>query len=99
LYGRHWGCDRYIDSLHFELCYYQGIEYCIREGLIRFDPGAQGEHKIARGFEPTLTRSLHWMGPSPFRDAIRQFVEREQVGVEHYIDALRDHTPYNCAGQ
>ncbi len=99
LYGRHWGCDRYIDSLHFELCYYQGIEYCIREGLTRFDPGAQGEHKIARGFEPTLTRSLHWMGQSPFRDAIRQFVEREQVGVEHYIDAVRDHTPYNCAGQ
>lgn len=99
LYGRHWGCDRYIDSLHFELCYYQGIEYCIREGLTRFDPGAQGEHKIARGFEPTLTRSLHWMGQSPFRDAIRQFVEREQIGVEHYIDAVRDHTPYNCAGQ
>jgi predicted N-acyltransferase len=99
LYGRHWGCDHYVDSLHFELCYYQGIEFCIREGLARFDPGAQGEHKIARGFEPVRTRSLHWMGNSPFSDAIRQFVEREQVGVKHYIDAVFDHTPYNSAGQ
>ncbi len=95
LYGRHWGCDNYIDSLHFEVCYYQGIEYCIKTGLKRFDPGAQGEHKIARGFVPTPTRSLHWMGQSPFRDAIRQFVEREQAGVQRYIDAVTAHSPYN----
>ncbi|MEM7195982.1 MAG: GNAT family N-acetyltransferase, partial [Pseudomonadota bacterium] len=71
LYGRHWGCDGYVDSLHFELCYYQGIEYCIRHNLKRFDPGAQGEHKIARGFLPTKTRSLHWMGSLQFRDAVK----------------------------
>jgi 5'-methylthioadenosine phosphorylase len=61
LYGRYWGCSREYDCLHFETCYYQGIEYCIREGLTRFDPGAQGEHKIQRGFEPTTTLSCHWI--------------------------------------
>ena len=97
LYGRHWGCDRYVDSLHFELCYYQGIEHCIRRGLARFDPGAQGEHKIARGFEPTQTYSLHWMAQGPLSQAIRQYVKREQTGVEHYLDRLQDHIPYSQA--
>ena len=96
LYGRHWGCNQYVDSLHFELCYYQGIEFCIRNGLKKFDPGAQGEHKIARGFLPTATRSLHWMAYSPFNSAIRQFVEHEQKGVQQYIDAVAKHSPYNC---
>ena len=95
LYGRHWGCDGYVDSLHFELCYYRGIEYCIEQGIGKFDPGAQGEHKVARGFEPTLTRSLHWLSDSPFHQAIGDFVSREQLGVQHYIDAVRDHSPYN----
>ena len=95
LYGRHWGCNRHIDSLHFELCYYRGIEHCIRRGLARFDPGAQGEHKIARGFEPTRTYSIHWMAKSPLSQAIRQYVEREQTGVEDYMDRLRAHTPYS----
>ena len=96
LYGRHWGCDRYVDSLHFEVCYYQGIDYCIRHGLERFDPGAQGEHKIARGFEPTRTHSLHWMSKSPFNLAIQQFVQHEQVGVQHYMDAVAAHSPFNA---
>ncbi len=61
LYGRYWGCLREYDFLHFEACYYRGIEYCIDNGIERFDPGAQGEHKIQRGFEPTLTHSNHWV--------------------------------------
>jgi predicted N-acyltransferase len=95
LYGRHWGCEQYVDSLHFEVCYYQGIEFCIERGLQRFDPGAQGEHKVARGFVPTRTQSLHWLGKSPFNQAIAEFVEREQSGVQHYIDAVSAHSPYN----
>ena len=95
LYGRHWGCQQYIDSLHFEVCYYQGIEFCIKRGLQRFDPGAQGEHKIPRGFVPTRTQSLHWMAHSPFNQAIEQFVQHEQSGVQHYIDLVNTHSPYN----
>ena len=95
LYGRHWGCDGYFDCLHFELCYYQGIEFCIRRGLKKFDPGAQGEHKVARGFIPTSTRSLHWIADSAFNQAIRDFVQREQQGVQRYIDAMSAHSPYN----
>lgn len=94
LYGRHWGCRGYIDSLHFEVCYYQGIEYCLRQGLKRFDPGAQGEHKIARGFVPTETRSLHWIAGQPFQQAIAEFVAREQSGVRGYMRAVSAHSPY-----
>lgn len=94
LYGRHWGCQGYIDSLHFEVCYYQGIEYCLRQGLKRFDPGAQGEHKIARGFVPTETRSLHWIAGQPFQQAIAEFVAREQSGVRGYMRAVSAHSPY-----
>jgi hypothetical protein len=68
LYGRYWGCSREYDCLHFEACYYQGIDYCIREGLKRFDPGAQGEHKIQRGFEPTTTLSCHWVAQPELSD-------------------------------
>ncbi len=95
LYGRHWGCQHYIDSLHFEVCYYQGIEFCIERGLQRFDPGAQGEHKIPRGFIPTRTQSLHWMAQSPFNQSIAQFVAHEQCGVQHYIDTVNAHSPYH----
>lgn len=97
LYGRHWGCDGYLDSLHFELCYYQGIEFCIEKGLQRFDPGAQGEHKIARGFLPTRTRSLHWIADPPFRDAIGDFVEHEREAVMRYIGAVEHHSPYQSS--
>ena len=99
LYGRHWGCQQYVDCLHFEICYYQGIDLCIEKGLQRFDPGAQGEHKIARGFVPTCTRSLHWMTESPFIEAIEQFVSREQAGVKRYINAVNAHSPYNSTTQ
>jgi predicted N-acyltransferase len=92
LYGRHWGAIQSVDKLHFEACYYQGIEYCIQHNIQHFEPGAQGEHKIARGFTPTLTRSSHWLNNSPFQLAIEQFVQHEQVAVQHYMSHLK--SPY-----
>ena len=92
LYGRHWGCSEQVDKLHFEACYYQGIEYCIKHKLSFFEPGAQGEHKIARGFIPTLTRSAHWLNQSPFEESIQQFVLHEKKGVEYYMQSLK--SPY-----
>ena len=76
LYGRYWGCRRDYNALHFETCYYQGIEYCIEQGIEHFEPGAQGEHKITRGFEPTLTRSAHWIFHDGFRDAVADISTR-----------------------
>ncbi len=99
LYGRHWGCDRYFDGLHFEACYYQGIDFCIERGIALFDPGAQGEHKVARGFVPTETRSLHWIAEDPFRHAIADFVSRERRGVRGYMQAVEAHSPYRPAGE
>jgi predicted N-acyltransferase len=94
LYGRHWGCTMEIDFLHFETCYYQGIEYCIRHGIARFEPGAQGEHKIARGFVPVLTRSSHWLKDDLYRDAIQQFCLREQAAIADYMAHLQSSLPY-----
>jgi uncharacterized protein len=92
LYGRHWGCCEAYEFLHFETCYYQGIDYCIREGLSRFEPGAQGEHKIARGFVPTLTRSLHWLADARFVPPIDDFARRERAHIQHYMEAIE--SPY-----
>ena len=94
LYGRHWGCRAEYDSLHFEACYYQGIDYCIRQGLLRFEPGAQGEHKIHRGFLPTLTHSAHWIAHPAFRRAIAGFLARETPAVRNYARELLQHSPY-----
>ncbi len=94
LYGRHWGCDRRIDGLHFELCYYQGIDYCISHGLRRFEPGAQGEHKISRGFVPTETWSAHQVYHPEFRHAIHRYLIDETAAVEDYINGLARHSPY-----
>ncbi len=96
LYGRYWGCREEFDFLHFETCYYQGIEYCIREGLQRFDPGAQGEHKIQRGFEPVETWSNHWIANEEFRQAIDNFLVREQQGVRNYIADAKTYLPFKC---
>lgn len=85
LYGRYWGCIREYECLHFEACYYQGIEYCIAEGLRRFDPGAQGEHKIQRGFTPTETWSNHWVAHPGFKEAIDDFLQRDNTGNQHYM--------------
>jgi predicted N-acyltransferase len=77
LYGRYWGCQREFDCLHFEACYYQGIEYCIEHGLSRFDPGAQGEHKIQRGFRPVSTWSNHWIADPQLSAAVGDFTRQE----------------------
>ena len=94
LYGRHWGCSQAFHSLHFEACYYQGLEYCIDNGMQRFEPGAQGEHKIARGFLPAKTWSAHWIADERFEKPIRQFVTHELDGMEHYIAELQEHSPF-----
>ncbi|GMQ97092.1 MAG: GNAT family N-acetyltransferase [Gammaproteobacteria bacterium] len=94
LYGRHWGCARDYHSLHFELCYYQGLEYCIDNGLQHFDPGVQGEHKISRGFLPTITRSAHWIEHEPFRVVINDFLRRETRAIRDYYKTLCKRSPY-----
>jgi len=94
LFGRHWGCIEYVNSLHFEACYYQGIEYAIKNGLSVFEPGAGGEHKISRGFTPTLTRSAHWVFEPGFKQPIADFVERERQGVAQYIQQKLKEVPY-----
>ncbi|HVC36819.1 MAG TPA: GNAT family N-acetyltransferase [Gammaproteobacteria bacterium] len=94
LYGRHWGCEREFHSLHFETCYYQGIEYCIREGLKHFNPGTQGEHKLARGFEPTVTHSLHWIAEPTFRKAIGDFLQQETRMMDAYVREAAQHLPF-----
>ena len=94
LYGRHWGCDVDFNNLHFEACYYQGIQYCIEHGLKRFEPGAQGEHKISRGFLPTPTWSAHYIDHPQFRVAIEDFLQHETIGIKNAIAQLEQHSPY-----
>ena len=94
LYGRVWGCDEYFRHLHFECCYYQGIDYCIAHQLTCFDPGAQGEHKLSRGFLPTLTWSAHWIAHPQFGEAIGQFLQQERPHIEQYREQLMQHSPY-----
>jgi predicted N-acyltransferase len=95
LYGRYWGAGGNYHSLHFETCYYQGIEYCIEHGLASFEPGTQGEHKVPRGFVPTLTRSAHYIADERFAAAIRDFAAREARGVDRYAAAVNEHVPYH----
>lgn len=94
LFGRHWGCVDEVNSLHFEACYYQGIEFAIEKGLQRFEPGAGGEHKIARGFEPIISQSAHWLTPNPFQDALTGFLLEEQRMIEDYYADCQSHTPF-----
>ena len=94
LYGRYWGADSDYDALHFETCYYQGIEYCIRNGLQTFEPGTQGEHKISRGFQPVTTWSGHWLANPEFSSAICRYLDDEQRHIERYIEAVDQHSPY-----
>ncbi|HKT31244.1 MAG TPA: GNAT family N-acetyltransferase [Gammaproteobacteria bacterium] len=94
LYGRHWGCAQEYHSLHFEACYYQGIDYCIREGLEHFNPGTQGEHKLARGFEPTATWSMHYIAEPTFHAAIADYLQRETHTMDNYIQAATRHLPF-----
>jgi predicted N-acyltransferase len=94
LYGRYWGTVVDIDGLHFETCYYQGIEYCIANGLQKFDPGAQGEHKIQRGFTPIETDSWHWLAHPGFSDAVADFIDRETIHIKEYIADAAKSLPF-----
>ena len=94
LYGRHWGAGIEIPGLHFELCYYQGIEYCIRNGLHTFEPGAQGEHKLARGFEPVPTWSGFWIAHPGMRRAVADFIAHEDSAMQDYEAETASHLPF-----
>ncbi len=94
LYGRYWGCDEEYNNLHFETCYYQGLDYCIENGLQRFDSGAQGEHKIARGFEPITTYSAHWLKDHRFAKAIEDFVTEEKIMLTRYKQKASTYLPF-----
>lgn len=92
-YGRYWGSIEYISCLHFETAYYQAIEYCIREGIQVFEGGAQGQHKMARGFLPVTVQSAHWIKDPEFATAVERFLKRERAGVGAYVDELAEHSP------
>jgi predicted N-acyltransferase len=94
LFGRYWGASDDFNSLHFEACYHQGIEFCIEHGVARFEPGTQGEHKVSRGFEPTLTWSAHFIVNRRFRDAIEDYLAREGASVDAYAEEVQTHVPY-----
>jgi uncharacterized protein len=94
LYGRYWGALEHVPCLHFETAYYQPLEFCIEEKLDRFEGGAQGEHKMARGFLPTITRSAHWLAHPAFEDAVGRFLANEANLIHAHIDELREHNPF-----
>jgi uncharacterized protein len=97
LYGRYWGTREQHHSLHFELCYHQGIEFCIERGIARFEPGTQGEHKVSRGFVPQRTWSTHWIVDPRFRAAIGDYLRREGTHMEEYAREIQKHVPYRDA--
>lgn len=94
IYGRYWGSKEYVPNLHFELCYYQGIDFCLEKRLKVFEAGAQGEHKIARGFRPVKIFSAHKIKHEAFKEAIQNFIETEKIHVEKNIKQLSEFLPY-----
>ena len=94
IYGRYWGSTRYIPGLHFEVCYYQAIEYAIKNGIARFEGGAQGEHKLARGLEPVETDSYHWLAHPQFADAVSSYLERESPAIDNHVGSLQLRSPF-----
>lgn len=94
LYGRYWGSTQYVDNLHFELCYYQGIDFCLKKDLKIFEAGAQGEHKIARGFKPVHMYSAHKLKHPEFHLAVKDYIEKEKVHVAHSIQELGHGLPW-----
>jgi len=94
LYGRYWGAVEHVPLLHFECCYYQGIEHAIAERLDAFEGGAQGEHKLFRGLLPVETVSAHWLGHPQFFSAIEDYLARERAGIARYVDELNEHSPF-----
>ncbi len=97
LWGRYWGTTGFVSGLHFETCYYQAIEYCIAKGIARFEGGAQGGHKLARGFLPVRTHSLHWIADPDFAEAIAEFLRREKSDIGQVLDELHESSPYKDA--
>jgi predicted N-acyltransferase len=96
LYGRYWGAVAHVPLLHFECCYYQAIEYAIARGLLRFEGGAQGEHKLFRGLLPVETLSAHWLAHDRFARAVETFLQREGAGIERYVNELCEHSPFKA---
>ncbi len=96
LYGRYWGALEHLPCLHFEAAYYQPLEFCIEQGIATFEGGAQGEHKMARGFLPTRTWSAHWLAHPSFADAVERFLEREAGGIDDYMDELNERNPFRA---
>jgi uncharacterized protein len=94
LYGRYWGCTEDHACLHFELCYYQAIDWAIRHGLARVEAGAQGAHKLARGYLPCETHSLHWFGDDGFSRAVEQYLDAERRAVDEEIEVLTSYGPF-----
>lgn len=94
LYGRHWGCNVHKPFLHFELCYYQAIDAALDLGLSRVEAGAQGEHKLARGYEPVTTHSAHYLTHPGLRNAIENYLDRERAAIDHEVDVLGNYTPF-----
>ena len=94
LFGRYWGELEHVPCLHFETAYYQPLEFCIEQKIAVFEGGAQGEHKMARGFLPTRTWSAHWLAHEAFADAIERFLNRESGGIDGYIDELNERNPF-----
>jgi len=94
LYGRYWGATEHVPGLHFEACFYQAMEFCIERGIGRFEGGAQGEHKHARGFLPEVTRSFHWLAHPAFARAVDDYLAREGEHIAGYVDELNDRSPF-----
>ncbi|MDX5367305.1 MAG: GNAT family N-acetyltransferase, partial [Alphaproteobacteria bacterium] len=94
LYGRNWGAIEHHPFLHFECCYYRAIDFAIERGLARVEAGAQGEHKLARGYVPTRTHSAHWIANASFRDAVAEYLTRERLYVDRDIAALGEYAPF-----
>ena len=97
-FGRYWGATEHVNCLHFEACYYQPLAWCMAQGYLRFEGGAQGEHKMARGLLPVQTWSAHWLAHPQFAQAVADFLAREGAGVENYISELNDRLPFKSAG-
>ena len=96
LYGRYWGAMEDINNLHYECCYYQGIEFCIEQNIATFNPGTQGEHKILRGFEPIFCYSNHWLAEPAFHDGVRRFLKQEDAGIQSYKQNAAELLPFKA---
>ena len=97
LFGRYWGCTEHHPSLHFEICYHRAIDWALAHGLTRVEAGAQGEHKLARGYLPVETHSLHWIGDPGFRRAVADYLDHERAAVDEDIAVLSQHSPFRKA--